>query len=63
MLLAFVTICFTGSSCVEFNDTRGPYDNLAQCQVRVVEMLYGLKAMYPQARLVATGCRNIDEEV
>jgi hypothetical protein len=41
MFHAFIVSCLTmqPAVCVRFDDTRGPYDTMEACTIRIVEML------------------------
>ena len=38
MFTAFVVACMINGECVRFNDARGPYATLAECEARIHEM-------------------------
>lgn len=62
MFKAMLLVCAlaTPDKCVQFDDTRGPYETSDQCKVRIQEMARGVAQLFPVPATYSFKCKELD---
>lgn len=61
MFAAILLVCAlsTPGECVRFDDTRGPYATIPECEVRIREMAAGVAQMFPAPATYRYKCKEL----
>jgi hypothetical protein len=63
MFAAILLVCAlsTPTECVRFDDTRGPYATLPECEARIHEMAAEVARMFPVPATYRYKCKELTQ--